>query len=102
VAISIVGGVDVAGDDPSADLLQETDPALFSFMFGDLLVSRRLFPEEGTASCSTQQDDETRVALAGNRPVRLINSFAGAEVATRFSITMERQLLRWIRAPPGN
>ncbi len=92
MAILIVDGVQVAGDDRLADLLWETDPAIFSFIFGELQVWRRLFPQEWTASCSTQQDDETRVALVGNRVVGLVNSFAGAEVASRFAITMARQL----------
>ena len=75
-----------------ADLLLETDPAIFSFTFGDLQVWHRLFPHEWNASCSTQPDDDTRVALAGDRPVGLVNSFAGAEVAARFAVKMERQL----------
>lgn len=91
--ILIVDGVKVEADDRLADLLWETDPAIFSFIFGDLEVWRRLFPQEWTASCSTQQDDETRVALAGERTVGLVNCFAGAEVSTRFGALMERQLV---------
>lgn len=92
MTISIVDGFEIAGDDQVADLLWETDPAVFRFIYGDLQVYRRLFPQEWTASCSVQQDDESRVALAGDRVVGLVNSFAGSEVATRFAVTMERQL----------
>ena len=46
--------------DQLPDLLWETDPAIFSFIFGDLQVWRRLFPQEWAATCSTQQDDNTR------------------------------------------
>lgn len=91
--VLIVDGVRVEADDRLADLLWETDPAIFRFIFSDLQVWRRLFPQEWTASCSTQQDDETRVALAGERAVGLVNCFAGAELSTRFAVTMERQLV---------
>lgn len=90
--ISIVDGVQVEGDDRMADLLWYTDPAIFAFIFGELSVFRRLFPQEWTSSYSTQQRDETRVALAGDRVVGLVNSFGGAEVTSRFVVTMERQL----------
>lgn len=90
--ISIVDGVGVAGNDLLADLLWETDPAIFSFIFDDLQVWRRLFPQEWTAAFGTQQDNETRVALVGGTPVGLVNSFAGSEVAPRFAISMQRQL----------
>lgn len=92
MAISIVDGVQVAGHDDLADLLWETDPSLFGFIFGDLQVWRRLFPDEWAAPFGTQQDDETRVALVADRPVGLVNSFPGNEVAARFAITMKRQL----------
>ena len=75
-----------------ADLLLETDPAIFSFIFGGLQVWRRLFLHKSNASCSTQQDDDIRVALAGDTLVGRVNSFAGAEVAARFAVKMERQL----------
>lgn len=90
--ISILDGSRVVGDDLLADLMWETDPAIFSFIFGDLSVWRRLFPLEWTAPFSTNQDDETRVALMGERVVGLVNTFAGAEVARRFAVTMTRQL----------
>lgn len=90
--ILIVDGVRVDGDDRLADLLWETDPAVFRFIFGELPVFRRLFPQEWTSTFSTQQRDETRVALASDRIVGLVNSFAGTEVAARFAVTMERQL----------
>ena len=75
-----------------ADMLWDTDPAIFAFIFGELSVFRRLLPQEWTSSFSTQQRDETRVALVGDRVVGLVNSFGGAEVASRFVVTMERQL----------
>ena len=68
------------------------DPAIFSFIFGGLQVWHRLFLHKSNASCATQPDDDTRVALAGDRPVGRVNSFAGAEVAARFAVKMERQL----------
>lgn len=92
MVVSIVDGVAVEADDQLADLLWETDPAIFRFIFGKQQVWRRLFPLEWTATFGTQQDDETRVALDGVTPIGLVNSFAGAEVATRFANTMERQL----------
>ncbi len=92
MAISIVDGVQVAGGDLLADLIWETDPAVFSFIFGTLPVWRRLFPPEWTAAFGVNQDDESRVALVGDRPVGLINSFAGAEVTPRFTASMGRQL----------
>ena len=92
MAISIVDGVQAQGNDCLADLLWETDPEIFRFIFRDLQVWRRLFPQEWTAAFGTQQAIETRVALDGNRVVGLINSFAGAEVALRFVTTMDRLL----------
>ncbi len=92
MAISIADGVQVQGGDHLADLLWETDPEIFRFIFRDLQVWRRLFPQEWTAAFGTQQADETRVALDGNRVVGLVNSFAGTEVAARFATTMDRQL----------
>lgn len=90
--ISIVDGVQVAGDDRLADLMWETDPVLFAFIFGDLTVYRRIFPQTWTADCSAQQDDETRVALAGGRAVGLVNAYPGAEGAHRFAMSLARQL----------
>lgn len=92
MAISMTDGTNVAADDRLADLMWETDPAIFAFIYGDLPVWRRLFRQEWTAPCSTQQDDETRVALLGDRPVGLVNSFAGAEITPRFAATLTRQL----------
>jgi ribosomal protein S18 acetylase RimI-like enzyme len=92
MTITIVDGVKVPSDDHLADLLWETDPEIFRFIFRDLQVWRRLFPQEWTAAFGTQQAVETRVALDGNRVVGLVNSFSGSEVAPRFVTTMERQL----------
>jgi len=92
MAISIVDGAQVQGGDHLADLLWETDPEIYRFMFRDLQVWRRLFPQEWTAAFGTSQAVETRVALDGNRVVGLINSFAGREVAPRFVTTMGRLL----------
>ena len=58
--ILIIDATRVAGDDRLADLLWETDPAIFSFSFDDLQVWRRLFSHEWNASRSTQQDDDRR------------------------------------------
>lgn len=92
MAISIIDGEQVAGDDRLADLMWETDPAIFGFIFRNLPVWRRLFPQEWTDSFGAHPGVETRVAVAGDRVVGLVNSYAGAEVASRFAVTMERQL----------
>lgn len=92
MALSIIDGVQVASDDRLADLLWETDPSIFKFIFRDPQVWRRLFQDLWTADYSTQQDDETRVAMAGDRVVGLVNCFPGSEVASRFAATMDRLL----------
>lgn len=102
MAISIVDGVQVQGGDHLADLLWETDPEIFRFIFRDLQVWRRLFPQEWTAAFGTQQAVETRVALDGNRVVGLVNSFAGAEVAHALSPPCSGCLPRWTRMPASS
>ena len=92
MAITIVDGAQVEGTDRLADLLWETDPSIFRFIFGSLQVWRRLFPHEWTADFGTNQAKETSVALDGGKPVGLVNCFAGAELAQRFATASKRQV----------
>ena len=102
MAISIADGVQVQGGDHLADLLWETDPEIFRFIFRDLQVWRRLFPQEWTAAFGTQQADETRVALDGNRVVGLSTALPGPRLPPALPPRWIGSLPRWTRMPASS
>ncbi|MFN0113474.1 MAG: GNAT family N-acetyltransferase [Paracoccaceae bacterium] len=89
--VAMVEGATLSADDRMADLIWETDPSIFTFIFDSLPVWRRLFPAEWLAMFGTQTAGQTRVAISGRRPVGLVNAFAGSEVPARFGATYARQ-----------
>lgn len=89
-------GTDVAPDRVPglSDMVCQTDPHLFGFLFGgDSALWRRLFQQEWTADCGLHRGADTIVATTADMAVLgLLNAFPGHEVDSRAEASFGRYL----------
>lgn len=89
-------GIDVAPDRVPglSDMVWQTDPHLFGFLFGgDTVLWRRLFQQEWTADCGLHRGADTIVATTADMAVLgLLNAFPGHEADSRAEASFGRYL----------